>query len=609
MFELTTPGIIALFTAFIQISFAALLLSQKKGRGARELAFVMVSLFFYSFGAGLEHISRNPQMREVSIHLQYLGMPFLPYVLLRFITAYYRLRLVREHLYFTVYLSLGALFMTLQFTYPYHSLFYGERVYTTIRGFSAITMETYPFFFLHNLFHVITALVFIYYSLYMMLRGHKAYRKRGILLILAVLVPLLINIIYLTKAGESMIDPLPYALLVSTAIFIYLYFKDSLFGPIPIENRSILDSLMDGIIVLNGEGVVLEFNAKACEFLPVLNESHIGRSIGEVSHEVEELTALTDYSCSGTQNFGHEVSFPGSNGSARYLEVRQFYVEGRQKGTHVVTMVLRDVSERRRMIEELRLSYERIVEADRLKGLVIDVMSHNLRSPLQLMKSLRQLIASQEVSQNPAIWERGGQELDVLIQQADTLIANLLTLNISFDDEDAYQCTVVDIEAVVEQLRDKFQISASRKGVRYGSFLEGGVLVYGHEKLLSITLRNILDNALKYSFPGSEVSLHALVGQKEVKLVIENRGVSIDSEVLTAYEQGRWGITKRGTAGEVGPGIGLFASRRFMNLQDGSMHVQQREGGGTRVVLRLRRILGSSYVAPMELEPERRLRG
>lgn len=608
MFELTTPGIIALFTAFVQISFAALLFSQKKGKGARELAFVMISLFFYSFGAGMEHISRDPQMRELSIHLQYLGMPFLPYVLLRFITAYYRLRLVREHLYFTIYLSLGVLFMALQFTYPYHSLFYGERVYTMINGFSAITMETYPFFFLHNLFHVLTAFVFIYYSLYMMLRGHKAYRKRGVLLILAVLVPVLINIVYLAKAGEAMIDPLPYALLVTTAIFIYLYLKDSLFGPIPIENRHVLDSLMDGIIVLNGDGVILEFNTKATEFVPALKESHIGKSFREVSQEVEELTVLTDHPYSGAQDFGHEVSFPGTSGSARYVEVRQFPVEGKQKGTQVVTMILRDVSERRRMIEELRLSYGRIVEADRLKGLVIDVMSHNLRSPLQLMKSLRQLIASQDVSQDPAIWERGGQELDTLIDQADTLIANLLTLNISFDDEDAYQCTAVDIEAVIEHLRDTFQISASKKNVRYTSFLEEGVLVYGHEKLLSITLRNILDNALKYSYPGSEVSLHALVGQREVKLVIENRGVSIDSDVLTAFEQGRWGMTKQGTAGERGPGIGLFASRRFMELQNGSMQVQQREGGGTRVVLMLRRILGSSYIAPSAREPEGRLR-
>jgi len=294
------------------------------------------------------------------------------------------------------------------------------------------------------------------------------------------------------------------------------------------------------------------------------------------------------------------------NGNVRYVEVRQFLVEGRHKGTQVVTLVLRDVSERRRMIEELRLSYERIVEADRLKGLVIDVMSHNLRSPLQLMKSLRQLIASQEVSQNPAIWERGGKELDALIDQADILIANLLTLNISFDDEDAYQGTAVDIEAVVEQLSDKFRISASKKDVRYNSFLEGSVLVYGHEKLLSITLRNILDNALKYSYPGSEVFLHALVGKKEVELVIENQGVSIHSDVLAAYQQGRWGVTKRGTAGETGPGIGLFASRRFMEIQEGSMQVQQREGGGTRVVLRLRRILGNTYAVPVEHSREGR---
>ena len=591
MFELTIPGIIALFTAFIQIAFAVLLCTRKKRRGSIELSWVMIALFFYSFGAGMEHISRTPFLRELSIHVQYLGMPFLPYVLFRFITAYYKLRLAHEKLYYGIYLSLGMLFMLLQFTYPYHNLFYGNRVYSIVNGFSAITMDAYPFFYLHNFFHVITAFIYIYYGLYMMIRGHSTYRRRGLLMILAVFVPVLINIIFI--AGDTSIDPLPYAMLVPTAIFMYLYLNDSLFGPIPIENRYVIDSLMDGVIVLDADDVVLEFNSKAAECIPFLQERHLGKALAEVSREVPSLAFLTDGSFNESQICGHEVRIPKTDGSERYYEVRQFRIPGSKNDEDVFTVVLRDISERKRMTEELSLSYERIVEADRLKGMVIDVMSHNLRSPLQLMKSLRQLVTSKDVEQNPEIWEMGGQELDRLVDQADTLIANLLTLNILFDDEDAYPGTAVDIQAVMESVKPKAVLAASIKGLRCSCEIEEGILVHGNEKLLSLAVRNLLDNAIKYAYSGSVVSLSVLIGPSEAQVVIENEGVTIGSDVLSAIEQERWGMRKRGTTGEIGPGIGLFATRRFMHHQEGEMQISQRQNGGTRAVLRLRRLIGT----------------
>ncbi len=596
MFELTIPGIIALFTAFVQISFAVMLLTRKKRSGAVELSWVMIALFFYSFGAGMEHISRTLFLRELSIHVQYLGMPFLPYVLLRFITAYYKLRLAHERLYYRIYLLLGVLFMLLQFTYPYHNLFYGNRVYTVVNGFSSITMDAYPFFFLHNLFHVITAFIFIYYSLYMMLRGHRTYRKRGFLLSLSVFVPVLINIIFI--AGHASIDPLPYAMMVPTAIFMYLYLNDSLFGPVPIENRYVIDALMDGVLVLDGDDVVLEFNTKASEFIPFLQERHLGKTLSEVSREVPLLAFLTDGSFCESQIYGHEVCIPKADGSKRYFEVRKFQVPGSQESPEVFTVVLRDISERKRMTEELNQSYERIVEADRLKGLVIDVMSHNLRSPLQLMKSLRQLVTSQEIGHNPEIWEKGGQELDRLVDQADILIANLLALNMLFDDEDAYPCTAVDILAVMNAVKPKAVLAASRKNLACSCVIEEGILVQGNEKLLTLAVRNLLENAIKYAYSGSEVSLSVLIEQREVSVVIENDGVTIDGDVLSAIEQERWGMTKRGTSGEVGPGIGLFATRRFMRYLEGELQLFPRQNGGTRAVLRMRRLAGGLAGTP-----------
>ncbi len=596
MFQLTTPAIIVFFAASMQLSFASMLFRQKKKRGSRELGLVMVALCLYSIGTGLEHIALEEAMREFGVHIQYLGMPFLPFVLFKFITEYYQLRLKHEKLFSWIYFSLGFLFMSLQFTYPYHNLFYSDKTYVLIRGFSALSATVYPMYYLHNLFHLVGAFVFIYFSLYMMLRSRKAYWKRGILLILAVLVPVIVNIISMASAGAYSIDPLPYTMMLSTAIFMYLYLTDSLFGPIPVENRYVLESLVDGILVLDKDEVILEFNKKAAEYVPGLKESHIGRSLTEVFSEVELLTRFASQVFSETEERRNEVDVCTASGEHRYYEIRRFTVENKRKEQEVSTLIVRDVTERRLMTNELQRSYEKIVEADRLKGMVIDVMSHNLRSPLQLMKSLRQLIGSQEAADNPAIWERGGVELDSLIDRADTLIGNLLTLNISFDDEKAYPVGAVDIDAVLHDIRPWVDRIARKKGVHYIEEIVDGVLVQAHVKLLKIVLRNVLENAVKYTREGGEVTLQALIGFDNVKIVIEDTGVTISRDMLQAFEQDRWGMTRMGTGGEAGPGIGLYASRRFVSLQGGVLQVQQRETGGTRVILTLKRVLSDPRI-------------
>ena len=66
-------------------------------------------------------------------------------------------------------------------------------------------------------------------------------------------------------------------------------------------------------------------------------------------------------------------------------------------------------------------SFQKLVELNNLKTMVIEVMSHDLRSPLIAMRSLRNLMSNKTISYNSVIWKRSGDELDSLIDRVDSL--------------------------------------------------------------------------------------------------------------------------------------------------------------------------------------------
>ncbi len=590
MYRLTVPAVIILFVACIQLAFAAILVMQNRKRGERELAAVVLSLFFYSLGTGFNYMASSQEAMAIWMCLGNVGMPFLPFTLVRFISSYYNLSFTNSRLIHYFCAGFGFLIMVLQFTSSFHSFLYSDIVFSKMDGFSTLSMTPRLLYHLYWLFQIIASVTFIYVSLYMMLRGRRAYRKRGILLILAVLIPILADTAFLTGKNGAAVDPLPFAFILSTGILMYLHLSDSLFQPVPVENRHILSSLLDGIMLLDQKGIILDYNSKIREYIPEIEERHIGMDLVKAVSEVALLGEFTGEPMNQKEGEAFHVEIRKEDGSSSFYEVRKFSVRNRP-ARKVSSLVIRDVSEQHRISVELKDRYDTLAEAEKLKSMVIDVMSRDLRSPMMMMKGLRQLMSSDLVEQNPTVWKQSGIELDGLIDRADSLISNLLTLNLSFEREEAYPVGAVDVESVFKEIHEALIRYALKKQVSYILEVEDEVLVHANHELLKHVLRNIIENGIKYSRAGDEVRARVLIGYAEVKVIVEDRGTTIDRETLKAFEQGRWAMANQGTSAEQGPGIGLFAARRFMDIQGGSLVVQQRNRGGTRVTVTLKRVL------------------
>jgi len=196
-------------------------------------------------------------------------------------------------------------------------------------------------------------------------------------------------------------------------------------------------------------------------------------------------------------------------------------------------------------------------------------VAHELRTPLAVLLL--------EVTQLPSdpLSARLKQELKNLGDQVNQLLRFAQA-----EDVMMRECRSVNIvevaRAVCEDLAG--MAFAAQKDITFDAPATD-VLVSGHPALIDIAIRNILDNALKYSPPHSTISV---IVDDQRTVVIDDRGPGVPDRNKERIFERFWRGEQRRTGGM---GIGLALVRRIALLHGGDVKVEDRPGGGARFLL------------------------
>ena len=229
---------------------------------------------------------------------------------------------------------------------------------------------------------------------------------------------------------------------------------------------------------------------------------------------------------------------------------------------------------------ELEAGHAEILrEADRMKDALLASVSHDLRTPLTTIKALAH-----------QLWDQGDERALVIVEEADRmnhLVADLLDLSRleSGAMPVAVELTAVDdlVGAVVQRVSG----ALAERELRV-SLAEGGTLLVGWFDLVHALhiLINLVENAHKYSPPGSPIELAVDVRENRLIFVVADRGPGVaPGEQERIFEPF---YRPPGTPPDVGgSGLGLAIARRLAEAQSGTLAYEPREGGGSRFLLSL----------------------
>lgn len=240
------------------------------------------------------------------------------------------------------------------------------------------------------------------------------------------------------------------------------------------------------------------------------------------------------------------------------------------------------VDERTRELSEknmaLAAANSELQQLDRMKSEFVSLVSHELRAPLTNIRSALELIEGPEVINDANV----SSTLEIINEQVYRLMRLVKdVLNVSRIEAGGLNVSraKVDVLEVADHVLDEFAARQTGHNLKRpsGHFHPR---VWGNPDYLHEVISNLIDNAVKYSPSGSEVSLSIEVNNGEAIASIRDRGPGIpmaeQSHIFEKFHRLDVGDSKE----TYGYGLGLYICRRLVEAMHGRIWVESQPGHG-----------------------------
>ncbi|GAB3830373.1 hypothetical protein GCM10028895_46360 [Pontibacter rugosus] len=217
-------------------------------------------------------------------------------------------------------------------------------------------------------------------------------------------------------------------------------------------------------------------------------------------------------------------------------------------------------------------------EANTMKGKLFSIISHDLRGPIASVKGVLDLIGRKPMSEAEIkrILAMLGHEVDVVMGMLNNLLAwskaQLQGSVVALEPIEVHQLTGENIDFAAREAKQK-EISLINE-------IPENMILMADKERLNFVLRNLLMNAIKFTYQGGSVRVHMQEGDDSVALVVTDNGKGIAPDnIPKLFTDKRF--TTAGTAKEKGTGLGLVFSKDFVESLGGSIRVESIEGEGS----------------------------
>ena len=242
---------------------------------------------------------------------------------------------------------------------------------------------------------------------------------------------------------------------------------------------------------------------------------------------------------------------------------------------------------RRRHMRQLKKAYDHALESDKMKSAFIRNITHEVRTPLNIISGFAQVISDPELVTGPE--ERA--HIAEMMQKNTQLITSLIDemLELSLNENAPGSVAKEDSVEVNDLIRDflqenEYKVNKKTIKLQFESSLEEDFRLQTNEEMLKRVVTLLFDNAVKYTQEGS-ITVMASADDEQVTLAMEDTGTGIPAkEAETIFDR----FVKLDTFKE-GLGLGLPLCRMIVNRLGGSVNLDTSYKQGARFVVKLNR--------------------
>lgn len=235
------------------------------------------------------------------------------------------------------------------------------------------------------------------------------------------------------------------------------------------------------------------------------------------------------------------------------------------------------------MLERLQASFER-------ESRFISDAAHELRTPLTALKG--QIDVTLTRTRKPSEYEEKLRESSRQVDRLIHLSNALLFLARSDHHSSVSDHALVDLSELLTVLVEGLNAPAAEKGLKMIANLPASISTRGNNDQLIRLFMNLLENALKYTPAGGEISITLERGKDEVRTMIHNNGVDIPPHHLPHLFERFYRIDADRSSQSGGSGLGLAIASSIADQHGGSVEAWSETGKGVTFTVRLPSVTG-----------------
>ncbi len=341
---------------------------------------------------------------------------------------------------------------------------------------------------------------------------------------------------------------------------------------------TIVENSAHGILILDAERRVLVINQALTAMLGVT----INTSVGKSCQEVLNLQDVQGDDICQMENF---VDFP--NQESLHCEGDLQRPGGSRLTVSVTYTPLYD--EESRLINIIVNVHDitRFREEEEIKSTFTSIISHELKTPVALIKGYAQTLARPD-----ATWdaETARQSLEVIEEEADrleALINNLLDVSRIQASGLRLDYADVNLERLARKVAEAYRLQTTAHQIEI-DFPKELPTIWGDEERLRQVLTNLVSNAIKYSPQGGQIRIGGWLEKEldaehpaRVVLYIADQGIGIPNEDLAKIFDRFYRVDSTLRRSTAGAGLGLFLAKAIIEAHGGEIWIRSEPSKGT----------------------------
>lgn len=327
--------------------------------------------------------------------------------------------------------------------------------------------------------------------------------------------------------------------------------------------ESILDSMSEGLVVMDAHLRVLLINRSAAEFFGT-GQGVCGRNLLHMIHVPGAVDAARH-----AAKYGRRETVDIRHGTRTMQLLASPVREGDAEGG--VILLMTDVT-------AVRL-------AEKIRSDFVANASHELKTPLTAIKGFAELM-QQGLIRDP---DQLQHTVSLIVDETDRmiqLIGDILKLSELESEAANPGGPPVSLRLTAQKAAESLELQAKQRDVTVTVGGDDGTLHADPDRMTELLL-NLMDNAVKYNRPGGRVDVTVAEEPGHVTLTVADTGVGIPPEAQERVFERFYRVDKGRSRRQGGTGLGLAIVKHIVGLYQGEIHLESQPGAGTtiRVIL------------------------